>query len=51
MAKNYWAELIKKACDADWRCVSPLPADMITVGYAEMCWFSGLLEEEEGEGE
>lgn len=47
MAKNYWAKLIKKACDADWRCVSPLPADMITIGYAEALRRDGMLEEGE----
>ena len=45
MAQNYWAELVKKACDADWRCVSPLPADMITVGYVQALLADGILEE------
>ena len=45
MANNYWAEFIAKACDADWRCVSPLPADMITIGYAEALRHDGILEE------
>lgn len=47
MANSYWAELIQKACDADWRQISPLPADMITIGYAEALRHDGLLEEGE----
>ena len=45
MAKSYWAELLARACDADRRNISPLPAEMITVGYAEALWADGTLEE------
>ena len=49
MAQNYWPELLARACDADRRNVSPLPAEMITVGYAEALFADGMLEEGEGE--
>ncbi|MGP1365915.1 MAG: hypothetical protein ACTTKW_01150 [Schwartzia sp. (in: firmicutes)] len=49
MDKNYWAELLARACDADRRNVSPLPAEMITVGYAESLMADGMLEEGERE--
>lgn len=47
MAKSYWAELLARACDADRRQISPLPAEMITVGYAESLLGDGMLEGEE----
>ena len=49
MANEYWGKLIAKSCDADWRHVSTIPAEMITIGYAEALWADGMLEEgEEG---
>lgn len=49
MAKEYFTTLITQACDADKRQENPLPAEMITVGYAEALWADGMLEEgEEG---
>ena len=44
MAKSYWAELLARACDADRRQISPLPAEMISVGYAEVLLADGMLE-------
>ena len=45
MAKNYWAELLALACDADKRRENTLPAEMVTVGYAETLMADGMLEE------
>ena len=49
MDKNYWTEMLIRACDADRRQMNPLPAEMITVGYAEVLLADGTLDEgEEG---
>lgn len=45
MDKNYWTEMLIRACDADRRQMNPLPAEMITVGYAEALRHDGILEE------
>ena len=45
MAKNYWAKLLALACDADKRRENTIPAEMITVGYAEALLVDGMLEE------
>ena len=52
MDKNYWTEMLIRACDADRRQMNPLPAEMITVGYAEVLFADGMLEkgEEGGKG-
>lgn len=48
MAKEYFTTLIAQACDADKRQENTLPAEMITVGYAESLLEDGMLK---GEGE
>ena len=45
MDKNYWMKMLIRACDADRRQISPLPAEMITVGYAMALLDDGVLEE------
>lgn len=49
MPNTYWKDLIAKSCDADKRQENTLPAEMITVGYAETLMADGMLEEGEGE--
>lgn len=49
MVKEYFTTLIAEVCDADKRLASTLPAEMITVGYAESLLADGTLEEGEGE--
>lgn len=49
MANEYWEKLIAQACDADKRQENTLPAEMITVGYAETLLDDGLLMEGEEE--
>ena len=49
VAKEYFTTLIAQACDADKRQENTLPAEMVTIGYAEALWADGRLEEgEEG---
>lgn len=49
MANKYFTTLIAQACDADKRRENTLPAEMITVGYAEVLLADGTLDEgEEG---
>lgn len=49
MAKEYFTTLIAEACDADKRRENALPAQMVTVGYAEALWADGMLEKGEEE--
>lgn len=49
MANEYFINLIEQACDADKRRENTLPAEMITVGYAETLLDDGLLMEGEEE--
>ena len=48
MVNKYFTTLIAEACDADKHQENTLPAEMITVGYAEALWADGMLEEGEG---
>ena len=49
MANEYFINLIEQACDSDKRRENTLPAEMITVGYAEVLLADGTLDEgEEG---
>ena len=45
MGNKYFTTLIAEACDADKRRENTLPAEMITVGYAEVLLVDGMLEE------
>ena len=47
MANKYFTTLIAQACDADKRRENTLPAEMITVGYAETLMADGILEGDE----
>lgn len=47
VVKEYFTTLIAEACDADKRRENTLPAQMITVGYAEALWADGMLEKGE----
>mgnify|MGYP000865520040 CR=1 FL=1 len=47
MVNKYFTTLIAEACDADKRLANTLPAEMITVGYAEALWADGMLEKGE----
>ena len=49
MVNEYFTTLIAQACDADKRRENTLPAEMITVGYAEVLLADGMLEEGEEE--
>lgn len=44
MVNKYFTTLIAEACDADKRQENTLPAEMITVGYAEVLLADGMLE-------
>lgn len=44
MVNKYFTTLIAEACDADKRQENALPAEMITVGYAETLMADGMLE-------
>lgn len=45
VVNKYFTTLIAEACDADKRQENTLPAEMITVGYAETLMANGMLEE------
>ncbi|MGP1366467.1 MAG: hypothetical protein ACTTKW_03975 [Schwartzia sp. (in: firmicutes)] len=47
VVNKYFTTLIAEACDADKRQENTLPAEMITVGYAETLMADGMLEKED----